>query len=74
MFGGVPTKFKTYKSYVEDKETGDKYWKVKNLTYKNNKDELFEYKIIEWVTENYPQLIQYSDEYVQQYRTVMDII
>jgi hypothetical protein len=63
LFGGKETKrFEDYTYAIEDESNGDLYWKIENLQY----DGIL-YDCIGWVNKNYPDLKQYSHDFVKQF-------
>ena len=62
LFGEDTSAFDQYSSPLQDSQTGDLYWKVKNLQKKG-----VMYTVEQWVTQAYPQLTHYTWEDVEEF-------
>jgi len=67
LWGRNVRRFKKYTFFVEDQATGDRYYKVENLTYDDLNGNLKTYDIIGWLNNHYPSLPHYTEEFVNQF-------
>lgn len=67
MFPGILKRARRYRSFILDEATGDRYYRIKNVQYKNDSGVSVKYNVVNWINNNYPQLTKYSWDYVYQF-------